>query len=280
MTNTAMTMSCELGPDDYFTITEGGPQHAEWVLVTPDLARAWLEKRNQINRPLRDGHVEKFIWILKDKRWFSSNFGPCFNCQGFMLDGQHRLTAVVRSGITARMWITFNVVGTYFDPIDTDIIVRRPYDVLPISPRDVAICNALLELERGSTSRGSVDKVAASHAQHRTGIEWATRAFPFQRGITASLIAAHAYAYPVAQRDVAAFAKQFLSYTATSDDAPSVLLHRYLDRSSRARLRGRDVAFAALRCLEAHCKGKPLPRLSVTDAGFAYFADKRAARGL
>jgi hypothetical protein len=280
MTDVAIAKTSELGPDDYFTITEGGPQHSEAILVTPDLARAWLDKRNKINRPLRDTHVDQFIWILKNGRWLFSQFGPGFDRAGNLNDGQHRLTAIVRSGIAARMWVTFNTEATYKDAIDTCVLPRRAHDVLPLSPREVAICNALIELERGSASHGSTEKVAAAHAQHGVGIEWTIRAFPFQRGITASLMAAHAYAYPVAQREVAAFTKQFLSHTAASEDAPAVVLHRYLDRSSRARLKNRDVGFAALRCLEAHCKGKALPRLSVSDAGFTYFAERRAAKGM
>jgi hypothetical protein len=275
-----MKITCELGPDDYFTIMEGGPQHSEEIVVTPEIARAWLAARNKINRPISERHVEQFVWILKNDRWLFSNFGPSFNRAGELLDAQHRLTAVVRSGISARMWVTFNVEASYHDAIDTCVLPRRAHEVLSLSPREVAICNALIEIECGSASHGSTDKVAEEYAQHRHGVQWAARAFPFKRGITASLMAAHAFAYPVAQREVAAFAKQFLSHTGESDDAPAAVLHRYLERSSRVRLKGRDVAFAVLRCLEMHCKGRPIGRISINDAALKYFGDRRAAKGM
>jgi hypothetical protein len=93
-------------------------------------------------------------------------------------------------------------------------------------------------------------------------------------------MAAHAFAYPAAPREVGKFAEQFLAHTGSSANEPAVVLHRFLERSSRATVKGRDLSFAALRCLEAHCKRQLITRLAVTDAGLTYFAERRAAKGL
>lgn len=270
-------MNIELTADDYFTITADGPQHSEEILVTPALATAWLA-RNKINRVLSEAHVDRFVWLIQNAKWTLTHLGPGFNREGRLIDGQHRLTAVGRAGIAVRMWVTFNIDASYGAPIDTCVLPRRVHDVLLLSQREVAICHALMELEGGTKARGTPEKVAATRDEHRTGIDWAMRAFPFQRGITAALQAAHAFAYPAAPREVAAFAKQFLAHTAASTEEPAVALHRYLERSSRARIKGREVSLVALRCLEAHCKKKALSRLSVTDSGLAYFVERRGAK--
>ncbi|MGO8993924.1 MAG: hypothetical protein ACLQVI_11385 [Polyangiaceae bacterium] len=269
----------ELGPDDYFTIFEEGGMQTETIAVTPELAKAWLQ-RNVINRPLVERHVEDLVWEVKNGQWKLTHQGIAFNRRGELIDGQHRLTAIARAGGTMHVRVTFNVDGSYDSPIDTGLRVRRAHDILHLTPRDVAICNALLALERSSHHQGSASKIGQVHAQHRAGIDWVKQTFPFQRGITASLLAAHAFAHPAAPRDVASFAKQFLSHTGSSSNEPAIVLHRYLERSSRTALRGRELSFAALRCLEAHCQGQTLARLSATESGLTYFAELRAAKGI
>jgi hypothetical protein len=275
----ACKTSIEFEPTDYFEIFRGEKMVTETILVTPKVAAAWLE-RNLGNRPLVERHVEDLVWEMKNGKFQTTPQGLIFNTCEELVDGQHRLTAIVRSGISIEMRVTFNFEGTYDSPIDTGLRLRRAHDILHIPHREVAICNSLLALEHTARMRGSASKIAEVRAQHRGGIEWVTQTFPCRRGITSSLMAAHAFAYPAAPRDVGRFAEQFLSHTGSSPNEPAVALHRFLERSSRATMNGRDLSFATLRCLEAHCKRQMIARLTVTDAGLTYFAERRAAKGL
>jgi hypothetical protein len=275
----ACKTSIEFEPDDYFEIFRGDQMVTETILVTPTIAAAWL-KRNLGNRPLVEKHVEDLVWEMKNGKFRTTPQGLAFNLREELVDGQHRLTAIVRSGMSIEMRVTFNFDGSFDSPIDTGLRLRRAHDILHLSPRDVAVCNGLIALERGAHARGSASKVAEVHTEHREGIEWVARTFPFQRGITASLMGAHAFAYPAAPRAVGTFAEQFLSHTGSNANEPAVVLHRFLERSSRATVKGRDLSLAALRCLEAHCKRQLITRLAVTDAGLTYFAERRAAKGV
>jgi hypothetical protein len=275
----ACKTSIEFEADDYFEIFRGDDMVTETILVTPTIAAAWL-KRNLGNRPLVERHVDDLVWEMKNGKFRTTPQGLAFNLDEELVDGQHRLTAIVRSGVSIELRVTFNFDGSFDSPIDTGLRLRRAHDILHLSPRDVAVCNCLIALERGPHARGSASKIAEVHAEHREGLAWVAQTFPFQRGITASLMAAHVFAYPVRPSEVAAFAAQFLAHTGSSPNEPAVVLHRFLERSSRATGKGRDMTLAALRCLEAHCKGQTLVRLAATDAGLAYFAEQRAAKGL
>lgn len=278
-------MACKTTPrieytgDDYIELYRDEGMKTETIRVTPEIARSWLT-RNVINRALSEKHVDDLVWEVKAGKWRLTHQGIAFNVLGELIDGQHRLHAIIRANMAMDVRVTFNVEGGYDSPIDNGR-VRRVHDILRVAPRDVAICNAMLTLERAPRTRsGSASRIDEVFAAHHAGIEWAKKTFPFQRGITASLVAAHAYAYPVASRAVEKFAKQFLAHTGSSSNEPAIVLHRYIERSSRATVKGRELSLATLKCLEAYCKGQTLGRLSVNDAGLTYFAEQRAAKGL
>lgn len=69
--------------------------------VTPDLARMFL-MHNKSNRTLSEPHVQKFVNLLKEDHWESDNGATIkFNKAGNLIDGQHRLQAIIISGIAA-----------------------------------------------------------------------------------------------------------------------------------------------------------------------------------
>jgi hypothetical protein len=84
--------------------------------ITPATAKLWLEK-NETGRPLSRLRVAKYVHVLRDDRWRHTHQGVAFNPDGGLLDGQHRLTAIVESGISARMQVSFGVV--HFAVVDT-----------------------------------------------------------------------------------------------------------------------------------------------------------------
>lgn len=90
---------------------------AEYVEVTPSLASEWLTK-NTHNRPLRPGVVQRYVNDMLHGLWrHPTGEAIIFDRLGRLQQGQHRLTAVVKSGCT----ITFLVV-TNADPSDFTVI--------------------------------------------------------------------------------------------------------------------------------------------------------------
>lgn len=253
--------------------------YTETVLVTPEIAKQWL-KLNTANRPISEGNVASIAWDITHDKWTLTHQGIAFNTSLELIDGQHRLHAVIRANKAVPMRVSYNIDATYHAPIDTGRLRTAAY-LLGSSPRRVALCNALALLTSGRAQRASAAMIAEVDDGHREAVDWALKAFPSQRSITASIIAAHVYAYPVAPDLIDAFAYQLTNYAAPNPDAPAAALRRHIERvdglASTARL---ALSFVTLRCLQAHCQGESLSRVVATDMGLEYFAMRRASIGI
>jgi hypothetical protein len=74
----------------------------EIVLVTPKKAQEYLE-RNETNRPVNPQRVLAYAKIMKQDGW-TENGVIEFGKDGTLYDGQHRLSAVLKSGCS--IWMT------------------------------------------------------------------------------------------------------------------------------------------------------------------------------
>lgn len=84
-------------------------------LITPEAAEAMLENNSEDNRSVRPLVVDKYARELQKGNWEKSNPGMItFWKDGTMVDGQHRLMAIVKSGISANMTIAVVPVGVCF----------------------------------------------------------------------------------------------------------------------------------------------------------------------
>lgn len=70
--------------------------------VTPTLAFKYLET-NHDNRPLRQWRIDANVAIIKSGRWRVTHQGIAFHADGRLVDGQHRLWAVVLADQTVQM---------------------------------------------------------------------------------------------------------------------------------------------------------------------------------
>jgi hypothetical protein len=84
-----------------------GPLRSQWIEVTPELAARWL-KNNFRNRSVREDVVSAYARDMANGRWVYTHQGIAFNDRDELIDGQHRLHAVILSGLAAvRMMVTF-----------------------------------------------------------------------------------------------------------------------------------------------------------------------------
>lgn len=68
------------------------------VHVTPDIAKEYL-RRNVGNRPLNERFVDYYAEQMKKGLWELTNDAITFDSDGALINGQHRLSAIVKSGI-------------------------------------------------------------------------------------------------------------------------------------------------------------------------------------
>jgi len=66
--------------------------------ITPEVAAIMLEN-NPANRNIKKNHVDAMARDMIAGRWQTNGDAIRMNCDGSLIDGQHRLTACVKSGV-------------------------------------------------------------------------------------------------------------------------------------------------------------------------------------
>ncbi len=89
-------------------------------LVTPVLAEELL-RGNTGNRVIRKQRVAMWSRIIRDNRWMLNNDTLVMTSDGRLLNGQHRLLAIVDSGIAVPMQILWNADPRSYDTMDRGV---------------------------------------------------------------------------------------------------------------------------------------------------------------
>jgi hypothetical protein len=74
--------------------------------ITPKFAGDILAKHNGKNRKISERIVDKYANDMKVGAWGITHQGIAFDTEGDLLDGQHRLAAIIKSGKTIKMLVT------------------------------------------------------------------------------------------------------------------------------------------------------------------------------
>lgn len=98
--------------------------------ITPGLAKKWLETLNTNNRNLRRRKVSQYASMMKRGQWMPDGDTYKFDRDGILLDGQHRLAAIVESGHTVKNAVIMKgLPPETFKVLDTGML-RTPGDAL------------------------------------------------------------------------------------------------------------------------------------------------------
>ena len=115
--------------------TKNGELQTEVVAVSPELAAKWLETM-RVNRKLTVGLVDRYKESMVGGFWNLDASPIRFNTQGQLIDGQHRLWAVIESGTTQDFLVVRNVPDEAFLTMDSG--KKRSFsDVLSIEYPDM-----------------------------------------------------------------------------------------------------------------------------------------------
>ncbi len=89
----------------------------EVMRITPTEAQKWLD-HNRINRPIRKAHVKRLAAAMKRGEWVVNHQAIALNGTN-LLDGQHRLSAILLSGLPyVEMSVIRDAKDSTFDTID------------------------------------------------------------------------------------------------------------------------------------------------------------------
>lgn len=95
------------------------PENSRRVTITPLLAEHILLSLNSSNRPRRSNSVKQYADDMASGRWRLTGDTIKFGKSGILRDGQHRLAACVRAGVTFETFVLFGIEDDAFAVIDT-----------------------------------------------------------------------------------------------------------------------------------------------------------------
>ena len=262
--------------------------------IQPRDAQKLLDGRAN-NRPLSQAQVDRLARDMRVGAWRLTGVPIILNDKGQLIDGQHRLAAVVAADVPVTMTICYGVT----DPdapksidtgrIRTNVHVLTMFFGMKSAARAAGLAKMLCMLERDSALNIilSADDVAKT-IETRPGARWVmdtAEASTSSRKSSGPILAAFAIAY---ERDpvqtMAAFrAFHDNAYQGTGD--PMNTLSKWLDANPRAFAHGRADRLAlsrrTLSALAARFQGQALHKCPDSAEGMKYFGvnpDPKARR--
>jgi hypothetical protein len=240
------------------------------MTITPDKALNWLENANPNNRTLSDAHVNRLARDMKEGRWILTHEGIAFSPEGILLDGQHRLWAIVEADMPVEMHVWFNVDPAALMAIDSGK-TRSLADILRISgtpgsvtTKELAVLRTMLGGLKVPSSL-SASEAAKALARHGCAIAFAVSVLPKARHLSdATTRGAVARAYYSADRaKLAEFGRMLVSGIVPNAGCTSViLLRQYLQSNTGGTWTERRERYAKTeRALASYLRGESLTRL-------------------
>jgi len=87
-------------------------------VITPRTATKILSSNSENNRKIRDNHVAKLARDMTNGAWVDNGETIIISNTGELLDGQHRLSAIIKSGIKQKMVVVTGVPNEFITTID------------------------------------------------------------------------------------------------------------------------------------------------------------------
>jgi len=123
-------------------------------VISPTKAHEWME-RNTINRQIRSGRVSAYARDMKSESWVLTHQCIAFNANGDLIDGQHRLMAIMESNMSIMMYVArYADVGATAMAMPFDSGAQRSNaDILHVSQRDTQVAMAILRIRSGKFTK-------------------------------------------------------------------------------------------------------------------------------
>ena len=245
--------------------------------ITPTLAANWLDNANTNNRHINEAHVRRLAQDMKRDKWVLTHEGIAFDTHGTLLDGQHRLWAIIIADTPVVMHVWRNVAHEALMAIDLGS-PRTIADVLRLSGGhgnvqkvEISILRSMIGGLPGPAVL-TVPQAADLLDKHRDAIKFAIRALPNMRSIanaSTRAVIARAY-YSCDHQKLLDFGRMLCDgIIIDSSMINVVLLREFLIQNSAFTRENRIVRYAKTqRSLLALLNGETLRRLHAVTSEF------------
>lgn len=262
---------------------------SEIVRVTPEQAREWLENAG-LNRKVRLHAVELYANEMRNRDWRVTNQGIGFDVKGVLIDGQHRLRAIMAADRAVDMLVVTGLPECARDLVDSGI-KRTVGDQLRLAhgvqnaSTVAAVCGALVYVSTGARVRMSVSQTMRVLELYRPEIDQvlSLQDTTIKGGATAPILGCFVFALKSHPDPILDFVKRYKSGVELNEGSPvlafrNLVIHGYAAHPSvpdGSDYRARIVEFAT-HALMFHVQRKPLPKAKRSTVGLAFFRSASA----
>ena len=245
--------------------------------VTPEIAKFWMEK-NIRNRTVNKDRVSKYAIEMKSGQWLDHHQGIAFYDDGTLADGQHRLLAVIESGMTINMVVAWGV------PEESGLMIdghqqRKAHQAIKISgladwvEKDhVAVANVLMKIEGRENRKPTNNQIIEYCQKHKDAISFSVNKFTARRRfITTSIMRASvscAYYYEDKDRLLEFCDVIMTGMPQKEGDRAAILIREWLIENSAHTASGGtriDACKRIMRAIKAFCDHNPIGKLYQPD---------------
>lgn len=267
--------------------------------VSPAMAERWLLK-NIINRPLYETTIAKYALDMKRGHWALNHQGICFDEDGNLIDGQQRLSAIVLSGKTIKIFVTHGMPITFQtkdneseESYRTQLTIdggksRGIGDQLTLNfgiknaNLKAAIIRVIIEIciktSHVALSALIIKQVYDLYQSEIESISTGRKHVP--RLINAAALGAMAFAAKPFKKEVLEFEEGYFSGVNLSKDSPILTYRNFMFNRDKGTFvtsgTGRKTIMShGLNCLKYYIAQEPLKKLISTNQGIDFFTNKQ-----
>jgi hypothetical protein len=244
----------------------------ELVHVTPEVAERFLEK-NHSNRKVRESVVDTYAKDMTEGRWEQTHQGIAFDSDGNLMDGQHRLMAIVKSGVSLEMIVAHNVESR----VNIDNHAKRNLtDTTGWNKYYISMAKTILDnLSYGKVHYASSAEILDFMEKHKEHLEFAlelTQTAKLGLRVSAVKSAFFAASYHEDKDRLIEFANIIKSgvYADYSKDGVAIMLREWLmsDKLRHYRSLRRATYLMVENAIRQFCKGKVPGKLQTKSEPF------------
>ena len=223
-------------------------------------------------RPISPKEVAPIARDIAEGRWRITHQGAAFDDGGILVDGHHRLTAIVDVNLPVTMFVARGLRADDCAQIDRGRM-RKVHIVLAKSHHLVAIARAYLNCVEGwpRYAQKHSDEEIIDAVSMLESLPWLQ--YNHRRGITAAVMGALVFAAQKYPLPIPEFVEQLRTGVSLPAGHPALTLRASLERRGNGgQAMQRTQAMIALAAARACVQRRPLTKLYVTDDTFAFFS--------
>lgn len=247
-------------------------------LVTPDMARIYLEK-NKVNRKISNNNVKFLAKQMLEGNFKKTGQTISISKNGNLLDGQHRLMAIILSNVPIELNFCEELEDDIFDVIDTGKN-RTTSDILSIqghkNPGELSSAiSFLMDIHAGISKNEKLSnskklEFLNMHPELPEIVSICTKENRRFKAISSGAIAALYYTFSKIHHDQAEsfFDKYYSGVGMESGDVILLLRNKlYQDAQNKSKLKTHQKVALVIATWNIFRKGKTVKRLDVPSSG-------------